>query len=588
MNHLKKVLFGLALAMVLVLVGANNASADCTVAAAKPVIGAQNVRAEGTTELTANFSLACTAGITTTVSNVTIAFASGTKVTAGAGTTAVIAGTIVNVNGSVGGAAPGIVTAGAWSNLCSATAPDNRGSFPCPSLSSNVAPTAAPTVTTSGTIVNFNFTPTGAAQTFAVNGVRVNVASTALNTGAAITASVITGGGLGTVSNSSIVFGIVQQTLAAGSGFINATTLTLAACGPAAKTPLGTPATFLNTVVPPLDAAGTSTLKIGLTEGFLGSFVTGLTLDGGALPSQASPGTFYVAPGGAPAGLRFRVSLTGIPSGFVVYAPELIAGLASVGGSGSVANSTGAAGATVLTLVTNNALDGSGGATLAGPVPGQFDLVTPSGGSVGVTYEVTVAAAIGAIEAVTVNVVLTGTATTGVGAINGVVSLAPVGPPTINPNLPQYNPTTKAGVVATVGLCASYLLFPWIANTNDGNYDTGFAIANTTSDPSVIGSTGQTGDVTMYIFPSDGSAAITQSIATALKPGATATFVLSSLKKAITGYAIVVCNFTLGHGFAFIDNPIAGQNGFAEGYLALSIFNPRIGGLPNPTESVGH
>jgi hypothetical protein len=92
----------------------------------------------------------------------------------------------------------------------------------------------------------------------------------------------------------------------------------------------------------------------------------------------------------------------------------------------------------------------------------------------------------------------------------------------------------------------------------------------------------------MYIFPNDGSAAITQTIATALKPGATATFVLSSLKKAVLGYAVVVCNFTLGHGFAFIDNPIAGQNGFAEGYLALSITNPRIGAAAGLTESAGH
>jgi hypothetical protein len=158
----------------------------------------------------------------------------------------------------------------------------------------------------------------------------------------------------------------------------------------------------------------------------------------------------------------------------------------------------------------------------------------------------------------------------------------------VNPNLPQFAALNKPAVVATVGLCATYLLFPWVANTNDGNYDTGFAISNTTSDPSVIGTTGQTGDVNMYIFPSDGSSAITQTIATALKPGATATFVLSSLKKAVTGYAIVVCNFTLGHGFAFIDNPIAGQNGFAEGYLALSIGNPRLGPFLAPFESVGH
>src|SRR4051812_49371790 len=58
MNHLKKVLFGLALAVALVSFGAQKASADCT--PNKPVAVAGSVHAEGTTELLASFTLVCT------------------------------------------------------------------------------------------------------------------------------------------------------------------------------------------------------------------------------------------------------------------------------------------------------------------------------------------------------------------------------------------------------------------------------------------------------------------------------------------------------------------------------------------------
>lgn len=593
MNHLKNVFLGLAVVVTLVLAGANSAKADCTPSASKPVTAAKSVHAEGTTELLATMTITCTTAsmIAGATSNLSLVFSpSTTKVTIGAGSTVAATG---------GGAA--------ITSTCSTGAADNRSAFPCPSIAAvaNVAADpalATPTVvaTTSGNILNFNFTAcTGAggdpagclvggagsgitSLVFVVNGIRISVASTSLPAGGAITASEVTTGGIGSVSNGSVVFGIVQQTLGAGSGVSNATTLALAACGPAVVTPLGTPATLSGN--PDLTAGTTtpkSTLAVALNEGFLQAFTTAATLDNG-FASQASPTALQPNSGAATGtGLRFRINLTGIPSGFVVYTPEQVA----VGSAAATGKVTGGGATAVITLVSGSAGDASGG-TVVAAVANQYDLVTPSSGTAAITYEVTTASDPTGLESVVVNVTLTGTATTGVGSISAQVSLGPVGPPTVNAALPQFAPINKPAVVATVSLCASYLLFPWVVNTNDGNYDTGFAIANTTSDPSVIGTTGQSGDVTMYIFPSDGSAAITQSIATGLKPGATATFILSSLKKAISGYAIVVCNFTLGHGFAFIDNPIAGQNGFAEGYLALSVTNPRIGGIL--TESAGH
>jgi hypothetical protein len=603
MTHLKQILFGLALAVALALVGTNSAYADCS-SAAKPVIlvGAQSVRAEGTTELIANVQVTCpvAAGTayTQTPSNITLTFAPATtKVTVGAGTTVVAAGTTPTVNGAVV-LAP---TVGSWSNLCVAGgAADNRSFFPCPALSSTIPPAATPAVTTSGNILNFNFTPCGTgvapcasaagtanagASTYYITGIRVNISSTGLPAGGVLTATVVTGGGVGTSSTGSIVFGIVQQTLGAGTGFGNTTTLAIPSCGPTIKTPVGQPATVV--VNPdPFATAGTAgaSIRVVAVEGFLGAFVTAATNDpgsglgAGGNFSSTSPGVF---PG---AGTRIRVNFTGIPTGMVLYAPETVT---PAGGSQGTVVTTGGAALTVVTLVTGAALDGSGGAPLGAPINPQWDLIVPSGGAASVIYEVTTAAGITGLETMGINIAITGTGTVGIGSVSGVISLAPIGPPTVNPNLPQFAALSKPVVVATVSLCATYLLFPWIANTGDGNYDTGFAIANTTSDPSVIGTTGQTGDVNMYIFPSDGSSAITQTIATGLKPGATATFVLSSLKKAVLGYAIVVCNFTLGHGFAFIINPNAVGGLFAEGYLALSIGNPRLGPFLAPFESVG-
>src|SRR6266404_3157786 len=159
MNHLKKVLFGLALAVALVSFGARNASADCVLTSAgfkgKPQTVATSVHAEGTTELLATMTLVCSNLNTaadpsftgSATSNMSLVFAPATtKVTIGAGTT------------GTAGPAPAVA------NICSATAPDNRSAFPCPQIqaaSSAGGPVFAnPTVavTTSGNILNFNFT----------------------------------------------------------------------------------------------------------------------------------------------------------------------------------------------------------------------------------------------------------------------------------------------------------------------------------------------------------------------------------------------------------------------------------------------
>ncbi len=144
-----------------------------------------------------------------------------------------------------------------------------------------------------------------------------------------------------------------------------------------------------------------------------------------------------------------------------------------------------------------------------------------------------------------------------------------------------------------VQLCACYLLYSWLPNTGDGAFDAGLTVSNTTADPAVIGTKGQTGDVTLSFWKTDGTipAASPVTLATALGPGETASGVVSTLLgEPFLGYAIAVAEFQLCHGFAFINSPQPGTGGaFAQGYLPLIINDPRLAAIvPAITESAGH
>jgi hypothetical protein len=298
-------------------------------------------------------------------------------------------------------------------------------------------------------------------------------------------------------------------------------------------------------------------------------------------------------------GTRFRIVLTGIPTGAQIWAPEIISG-ASIATTGSVNNPVPVAPALplVITLVTGANADGSGGAPLGAPVANTFDKQTVASGSVTLVYQVT-ASDVAAAEGATIQVVIAAPTTVGVGAITGSVGFAPVGPPTATGWRPQFAAATSK-TVANISICATYLLFPWVAYDARGGLDTGFAISNTTADPAAIGTAGQSGAVTMYFFASNGGpnpapVPLTPPGASAkagdpLGAGQVATYVLSQLTPgtAFFGYAIAVCNFQLGHAFAFFNNPQPGTGGaFAEGYLAVVIGNPRLGPFITPTEFGG-
>ena len=127
--------------------------------------------------------------------------------------------------------------------------------------------------------------------------------------------------------------------------------------------------------------------------------------------------------------------------------------------------------------------------------------------------------------------------------------------------VPRFVDTSSASNVFTISVCQTVLLYPFV--TNQSGFDTGIAIANTTSDP--FGTSPQAGSCTLNFYGASApSAAVnTGSIAT----GTVYTTLASTTAAGFQGYMIAVCNFQLAHGFAFISD--LGARNLAMGYLAL-------------------
>ena len=133
-------------------------------------------------------------------------------------------------------------------------------------------------------------------------------------------------------------------------------------------------------------------------------------------------------------------------------------------------------------------------------------------------------------------------------------------------------------------VCQCNLLFPFI--TQAPGFDTGIAIANTTSDP--YGTAPQTGPVKEWFYgqvtgggalPSALAVQVTtgnvpsgQVMTQTLFGGAGAFAAGLQPVPGFTGYMIAIANFQLCHGFAFISD--LGAQHLAEGYLAIQLDTP--------------
>ncbi len=164
--------------------------------------------------------------------------------------------------------------------------------------------------------------------------------------------------------------------------------------------------------------------------------------------------------------------------------------------------------------------------------------------------------------------------------------------------VPRFVFTGTAANLFGIVKCSCNLLFPYV--TQAPGYDTGIAVANTTSDP--YGTTGQYGAVEFWYYGSltnGGAAPGTQCTNTqnpgtcpgntTVGPGQVLTYTLyngstqwglDNRGAGFTGYMIAQAQFQYCHAFAFIGGLGGGPslssptNGLSEGYLALVLDAP--------------
>jgi len=152
--------------------------------------------------------------------------------------------------------------------------------------------------------------------------------------------------------------------------------------------------------------------------------------------------------------------------------------------------------------------------------------------------------------------------------------------------IPRFVPDTGSSTLFSISACTCNLLFPFV--TNQAGFDTGIAIANTTSDPfntvaqdgtvilNYYGSTpGTTAGVAPYTtqaaVPAGSELVFTLSNGGGIPGGGTPSVVVPATA-GFQGYVIAQANFQYCHGFAFISD--VGAQKLAEGYLAISLDVP--------------
>jgi len=145
--------------------------------------------------------------------------------------------------------------------------------------------------------------------------------------------------------------------------------------------------------------------------------------------------------------------------------------------------------------------------------------------------------------------------------------------------IPRFVDASVATNVLSVTICRTNLLFPYVINT--AGFDTGLAIANTSTDP--FGTAAQAGPCNLFFYGPNAPASLTtptipsgmewSGLASNLAPG------LGGGTAPLNGaYVIALCNFQFAHGFAFVSD--VGARNLAMGYLALVIPDP-----PNPRQA---
>jgi hypothetical protein len=286
---------------------------------------------------------------------------------------------------------------------------------------------------------------------------------------------------------------------------------------------------------------------------------------------EASTTSTILAPNTVNSGTRIKLSFTNVPNNVSIFVPTTTIPTQTTGSRAAIQLTTSETGA--FSAVTTNTATNLNGLALA--------QVPVSAGAGIAVFEVTTDD-LNNVDQYNIPVYIvssSNTVTASTTGISTVVSLAPVG----STNIPSFSSTSTSTTLtgSTFSGCITNLLFPFVTNTL--GFDTGLAIANTSTDPfSSVGggATPQAGNCTMNFYGS--GAPSPANVTTANIPSGTVfTQVLSGVAPGFQGYLIAQCNFQFAHGFAFITDGVGANGGLSQGYLALVIPDTNINGGRN-------
>ena len=130
--------------------------------------------------------------------------------------------------------------------------------------------------------------------------------------------------------------------------------------------------------------------------------------------------------------------------------------------------------------------------------------------------------------------------------------------------------------IFNMNVCRTVLLYPYVTNTS--GYDTGVAIANTSTDPFGTGAQSGSCKLNWYQGTNNPPVGDTGNIASGTVWATLASVSVPNFGSGGpngSGYMIAVCNFQYAHGFAVVQD-LGGRN-FGMSYLALVIPDPGSG-----------
>jgi hypothetical protein len=264
----------------------------------------------------------------------------------------------------------------------------------------------------------------------------------------------------------------------------------------------------------------------------------------------------------ANSGTLIQVVLSNIPANVAVYAPVVTAADqtpaagTTLGTITLVGSATGTITAATPLSATSSITAGTAALTVSGGSATAYFLFAPGSASSTTTESFSVPF----YTVQSANAVAASTT-----AVTAAVSFAPIGASNTIPSF-VVGPSTVTTTLSTYSGCTTSLLFPFVSNQL--GFDTGIAIANTSSDPfGSKGATPQQGICTMYFYGN--GAPSPANVATPVVPtGSVYTTVLSSVAAGFQGYIIAQCSFQYAHGFAFIEDGVGPTGGLSQGYLA--------------------